>query len=678
MARTSSFVWVLLGLNLAQPALADEPTLCPSLALAQEKPPGLRYYYPVPAAQPPRTVESDVCVYGGTPGGVMTAIQASRMGKSAVLVVFRQHVGGMTSGGLSAVDLGRGDSIAGLASEFLTRVGQRTGFPPSKAEATFLAMLKDARVPVYFESRLKDVTREGPRITAITTENGYTFSAKMFADASYEGDLLAKSGVSFHVGREANAVYKETLNGVQFHKTHNFVVPVDPFKTPGDPSSGLLWGISAAEPGKLGDGDKKVQAYNFRLFLSNAKDRLPFPRPASYERDRYLLLLRYIKLKPPIPLQLHPGDSNNNGAFSTDHIGASYSWPEADYAAREKIFQDHVNYQQGLMWFWANDPDVPAEMQKRVKDWGLTKGEFPRTGGWPHELYVREGRRMISDYVMTERNCRSNRIAADSVGLASYNMDSHNVQRVVINGQVRNEGDVQVGCPKPYPVSYQSIVPKESECPNLFVPVCLSSSHIAYGSIRMEPVFMILGQASGTAAAMAIDLKVSVQKVPYAKLKERLLADKQMLEWTGPASKTASIDPKSVTGIVVDNVDATIVGEWTNSTAIGPYVGDGYLHDGNEGQGTKSVTFTPKLPAAGKYDVYLIWTPNKNRATNVPVEIVHAGGTERITVNQREGGGWRKLFTGRFSAGTQASVTIRNDGANGHVIADAVRFVGVD
>lgn len=652
----------------------------PSLAFAQEGVPALRYYYPVPAANPPKTVEADICVYGGTPGGVMMAVQASRMGKSAVLVVFRKHVGGMTSGGLSAVDLGRGDSIAGIAGEFLKRVGQTRGFRPSKAEETFLAMLKEAKVPIYFEHRLKDVTMDGKRIAAITTENGNTFKAKIFADATYEGDLFAKAGVSFHVGREANSVYQETLNGVQFRKEHNFVFPVDPYKTPGDPKSGLLWGISSADPGKTGEGDKKVQTYNFRMFLSNAKDRLPFPRPANYERDKYMLLLRYIKMKPPIPLQLHVGDSNNQGGFSTDYIGANYAWPEGDYATREKIFQDHVNYQQGLMWFWANDKEVPADMQKRVNDFGLTKGEFPETAGWPHELYVREGRRMISDYVMAEHNCRSAKVAEDSVGLASYNMDSHNTQRVVINGQVRNEGDVQIGCPRPYPVSYRSIVPKESECVNLFVPVCLSSTHIAYGSIRMEPVFMILGQASGTAASMAIDMNTSVQKVPYVKLKERLLADKQMLEWTGPPlgkGATTRIDPKTVTGIVVDNEQAKLVGEWSSSATVGPYVGDDYLHDNNMAQGKKSAIFTPKLPSAGMYEVYLIWSPNANRASNAPVEIVHAGGTEKIMVNQKKGSGWTKVFTGRFNEGTQSSVRIRNDGANGFVIADAVRFLAV-
>jgi hypothetical protein len=638
----------------------------------------LRYYYPVPPIDPPQVVKADVCVYGGTPGGVMAAIQAKRLGKSAVLVVFRKHVGGMTSAGLTASDLGKADAIGGLALEFYGRVGQTRGFRPSKAEEVFRAMLKDAGVPVFYEHRLKDVHRQGHRITAITCENGNRFQAKMFLDTTYEGDLLAKAGVSFHVGREANSVYQETLNGVQFHKTHQFVVPVDPYRIEGDAKSGLLWGISAADPGKAGQGDKKIQTYNFRMFLSNKADRLAFPKPAGYDRDRYLLLLRYIKKHPHLPLQLHNGDSNNDGGFSTDYIGGNYAWPEGDYATREKIFQDHVLYQQGLMFFWANDPEVPKVLQDKVRLWGLDKGEFPETGGWPHELYVREGRRMVSPYVMTEHNCLSKVVAEDSIALASYNMDSHNCQRVVIDGKVRNEGDVQVGCPKPYPVSYRSIVPKEEECTNLLVPVCLSASHIAYGSIRMEPVFMILGQSAANAAVLAIDKDTSVQKVSYAKLRERLLEQKQVLVWKGPSKLPAGGIPiKDLTGIVVDNIDAKLVGQWKSSQSVGPFVGNDYLHDDNADQGKKSATFIPKLPAAGTYEVYMIWSAHPNRATKVPVEIVHAGGVLKLAVNQRAKGGWHKLATLKFNAGTEGRLTIRTDGADGYVIADAVRWVPV-
>lgn len=662
-------LWAALGLLLGA-----------ATAAAQEGNANLRYYYPVPAGEA-KTVDVDVCVYGGTPGGVGAAVQASRMGKKAVLVVFRKHVGGMTSGGLTATDVGRGEAIGGMATEFYKRVGQLRFFKASKAEEVFRAMLDDAKVPVHFEHRLKDVKRDKNRITEITTENGVTFRAKMFVDASYEGDLLAKAGVSYHVGRESNATYGETINGVQFRNQHNFDVPVDPYKIEGKPESGLLWGISSADPGKAGEGDKKVQAYNFRMSLSNAGDRIAYPKPAGYDRDKYLLLLRYMKKHPIVPIQLHNGDCNNQGGFSSDHIGANYAWPEADYATREKIFQDHVNYQQGFMWFLANDPEVPAEIQKKTLAFGLMKGEFPETGGWPHELYVREGRRMISDYVMTEKHCGGKIVPEDSVGMGSYNMDSHNCQRVVVKGKdgrdvVKNEGDVQVGVPYPYPVSYRSIVPKEAECANLLVPVCLSSSHIAYGSIRMEPVFMILGQSAGTAASMAIDGDIAVQKVPYGKLRERLLADKQVLEYTGP--KPAKLNLKGVTGIIVDNDQAKAVGEWTSSKAIGTYVGEDYVHDGNAGQGTKSMTFTPELAKAGEYDVYLIWTPNANRASNVPVEIKHAGGTLKVKVDQKGGGGWQVIGTAMFAAGKEGSVTIRTDGANGFVIADAARFVLIE
>jgi hypothetical protein len=402
--------------------------------------------------------------------------------------------------------------------------------------------------------------------------------------------------------------------------------------------------------------------------LSNAADRLPFPKPEGYDRGRYALLERYLKAQPEPkhPTQLHNGDCNNTGGFSTDHIGANYAWPEADYATREKIFQDHVNYQQGLMWFSGNDPEVPESIRTKTNAFGLMAGEFPETGGWPHELYVREGRRMISDYVMTEADCRSQRAAADSVGLASYTMDSHNCQRVVIDGVVRNEGDVQTRVPRPYPVSYRSIVPKESECSNLLVSVCLSSSHIAYGSIRMEPVFMILGQSAATAASFAIDEQIPVQKVDYAKLSERLLADKQVLAWDGPVDQ-ADIEFPLLNGIQVDDTAAKTAGEWTPS-------GD-YVHDGNEEKGSKSITFTPNLPSDGAYDVYLKWTKYRNRATNVPVEIVSASGKETVTVNQREKGGWVKIATGKFKAGNSSSLTISNKDTDGHVIADAVRWV---
>ncbi len=412
------------------------------------------------------------------------------------------------------------------------------------AEAIFNDMISEAKTPVIYGERLdlkNGVQKKGSKIVAIRAESGRVYRGKMFIDATYEGDLMAKAGVSYTVGREANSEYGETLNGVQVKNAryHQFENPVDAYIRAGEPSSGILPGLHDGSPGADGGDDRRVQAYNFRMCLTDVpENRVPFPKPAGYAPLRYELALRYYETgwgKVFGNHQWMPNrktDMNNHGGFSTDNIGRNYDYPEADYATREEIIQDHVDYQQGLMWTLANHPRVPKELQEEVNRWGLAKDEFLDNGNWPHQIYVREARRMVSDYVMSERNCRGQRNASDAVGLAAYTMDSHNTQRYVDdNGHARNEGDVQVGGFKPYPISYRSIVPKESECSNLFVPVCLSASHIAFGSIRMEPVFMVLGQSAATAACFAIDDGVSVQQVDYAKLRERLLAEKQILEW---------------------------------------------------------------------------------------------------------------------------------------------------
>lgn len=508
--------------------------------------PGLKYYYPIPEEKP-RTTKVDVCVYGGTPGGIGAAVQTHRMGKKAALAVFRRHVGGLTSAGLTAVDLGKKESIGGMAAEFLNRVGKWSGFRPSQAEKVFREMLDEAGVPVFFEHRLKSVQKEGNKIKSITFENGHTIEAEMFVDATYEGDLYAMAGVKYHLGREDNSVYQETVNGFFIAKTHQFRFPVDPYKVKGDPSSGLLPGISPHPPRAAGTGDKLIQAYNFRMWAMD-NDHIPWPKPEGYNREDYALLERYLLSAPADfkwdfkyrhgPVKLNRGDCNNAGPISTDFVGGSNEWPEASHAEREKIFQKHVTYQQGMMWYLANDEKVPEEVRAFTKRFGLPKDEFQDTGGWPHDLYVREGRRMISDVVMTEHHCTGKVVAEDSVGLASYTMDSHHTSRVVINGVVKAEGNVEKGVPNAYPVSYRSIIAKESECANILVPVCLSSSHIAYGSIRMEPVFLLLGQSAATAASLAIDAKVPLQKLEYAKLRERLLADKQLLEMPTKAPAT--------------------------------------------------------------------------------------------------------------------------------------------
>ena len=589
---------------------------------------------------------ADVVVYGATSGGIAAAIQAARMGKTVVLVEPGKHLGGLTSGGLGATDIGNKAAIGGISREFYRRVASHYGnddawvqqtrdefrkqsrrdqaqedtmwtFEPHVAEAIYREMLREAKVTVVLGQRLdlkSGVTKEGNRIVAITMESGQTFRGTMFIDATYEGDLMAKAGVSYHVGREANAKYGETINGVFFGDKHQFKVPVDPYVVPGDPASGLLPGIHGGDPGQAGQGDRRIQAYNFRMCMTDVPaNRLPFPKPDGIRPEA-------LRAAPPLPSRRVSGmrsarsrpmpnrktDTNNNGGFSTDNIGMNYDYPDGDYATRERIFGEHVTYQQGLMWFLANDPRVPeAGPRASMNRWGLCKDEFTDTGGWPHQMYVREARRMIGDYVMTQQNCQRGRTAEDSVGLAAYTMDSHNCQRYVDKtGHARNEGDVQVGGFPPYPIAYRSLVPREAECANLLVPVCLSASHIAYGSIRMEPVFMVLGQSAATAACQAIDRASPVQRIDVSALQERLKADGQVLEWTGPTRvPRAGIDPKTLPGLVLDDADAKLTGNWATSSSLGGFVGSGYLHDSNEGKGEKTARFDLDLPAAGRYEV---------------------------------------------------------------------------
>jgi FAD-dependent oxidoreductase family protein len=529
--------------------------------------------------------EYDLVVYGGTSAGVAAAVQAARMGKSAVLIEPGRHVGGLTSGGLGFTDSGNKSVIGGLAREFYRRVKKhydqpsawtyekpeqypyyrpkedaQWNFEPRVAEAILRALLAEHKVPVVFGERLdrspgRGVAKDGRRLTAIVMESGRRFAGKMFIDATYEGDLMAVGGVSFTVGREPNAQYGESLNGVQKAKnTHNhrFVVKVDPFVKPGDPKSGLLFGI---EPGPYppdGAGDRRVQAYCYRLCMSNVRqNRVPFPKPADYDEARFELLLRNFEagdLRLPLKIDRMPNgktDTNNNCAVSIDYIGGSNRYPEASYPEREKILREHESYEKGLLWTLANHPRVPRKIRDQMSPWGLAKDEFTDTGHWPHQIYVREARRMVGAYVVTELDCRRRRPTPDSAGMGSYNMDSHNCMRYVApDGGVQNEGDIQVSPGGAYQISYRALVPKPGECGNLLVPVCLSSSHIAYGSIRMEPVFFILGQSAATAAVLALSDGVDVQQVDYPKLRARLEKDGQVLEWTAPARRGALNTPK--------------------------------------------------------------------------------------------------------------------------------------
>lgn len=526
----------------------------------------------------------DLVIYGGTAAAVTAAVQAKQMGKTVIIVSPDKHLGGLSSGGLGFTDTGNKAVIGGLAREYYHRVyqhyqkpeawnwerreqfgniGQGTValdgenrtmwiFEPHVAEQVFEDFIREYKIPVVrneWLNRKTGVKKSGASIVSIKTLSGKTYAGKMFIDATYEGDLMAAAGVSYHVGRESKAQYGEQWNGVQtgvLHHRHHFGAVKDkisPYWIPGDPKSGVLPRISTAPPGEYGAADNKLQAYCFRMCLTDhAENRVPFPKPAGYDPKQYELMLRIFQAGWREGFQKfdripnHKTDTNNHGPFSTDNIGFNYDYPEASYERRRQIIREHEQYQKGWLYFIANDPRVPKDVQDEFRKWGLAKDEFKDNGNWPHQIYVREARRMVGAYVMTENELLKKRPTPDSVGMGSYGIDSHNIQRYIIgtgkDAYVQNEGDIGVSTNGPYQIAYGSLVPKKGQADNLFVPVAMSSSHIAYGSIRMEPVFMILGQSSATAAVMAIDGKLAVQDVPYAKLRERLLQDKQALEYS--------------------------------------------------------------------------------------------------------------------------------------------------
>jgi hypothetical protein len=533
----------------------------------------------VAASSGAQTATYDIVIYGGTSAGIIAAVQAKRMGKSVVVVAPEKHLGGLSAGGLGFTDTGDKSVIGGLSREFYQRVwshydrpeawkwqkreeygnkGQGTSamdgvlrtmwiFEPHVAEKVFEAFVTEYKIPVHrneWLNRATGVSKHAGRIVTLTTLSGRTYTGRMFIDATYEGDLMAAAGVKYHVGRESRAQYGEQWNGVQtgvLHHRHHFGVlkrPISPYVTPDDRQSGLLPRISSAPPGEFGQADNRIQAYCYRMCLTDhPENRIPFEQPEGYDPRQYELLLRVFGAGWRETFQKFDAipnrktDTNNHGPFSTDNIGMNYDYPDASYERRRAILQEHERYQRGWLYFIANDPRVPAEVREEMRKWGLAKDEFTDNAGWPHQIYVRESRRMLGMFVMTENELLKTRPTPNPVGMGSYTIDSHNVQRYVTpEGAVQNEGDIGVSTNGPYSIAYGALAPRRGQADNLLVPVCVSSSHIAFGSIRMEPVFMVLGQSAATAAALAIDGGVAVQDVPYPQLRGRLLKDGQILE----------------------------------------------------------------------------------------------------------------------------------------------------
>jgi hypothetical protein len=525
-------------------------------------------HYFLPTWIKPNTekLTADVVIYGGTAAGVIAAKALADRGRSVILLNPALVLGGMTTGGLGWTDFGKKGVIGGMSKKFYEDLGRYYGqeepewaFEPKAAQQIIDGYAESEHITVRHKSFLESVTMADGRITQVRMLGGLTAEGSYFMDCTYEGDLLAKAGVRYTAGREANATYGETINGVQMRDLHQFSHPVDPYVVEGDPSSGTLPWINEGELNPQGTGDQRIQAYNFRVCTTDDPElKIDWEKPEGFcaldhelarrwfnsEKDGYNdhiieypgrpegVLRKFDVLTPRTASGGFKTDTNNHGPISTDFIGANYAWPEASYSQREKIFQDHVTYIKGHFWFLANDPSIPERYRKGYGRFGLPKDEFSESGHWPHQLYVREARRMVSDYVLTEKDTQHVRQPEDPVGMGSYAMDSHNCQRFVRNGRVFNEGDVQLKPKAPYGVSYRSIVPAQGECKNIFVPVCLSSSHIAFGSVRMEPVFMALAESAAIAADLAMQDQTAVQELDYATLKQQLESAGQILTYT--------------------------------------------------------------------------------------------------------------------------------------------------
>lgn len=643
----------------------------------------------------------DVVVYGATAGGVAAAVAAANEGRSVALIEPRYHVGGMTTGGLGATDFGRKQVIGGMARAFYEELGDHYGeeiawyFEPHQGERVLRKWLREARVDCYFGSRLGGVERTGDRIDRITLLNGWIFTAPVFIDCSYEGDFLPLAGISFTWGRESREQYGESLAGrIEYSPKHQFSVPVDPY----DGEGNLLPLIHGGDPGVPGEADRKVQAYNFRLCMTqDPKNRVAWPKPEGYDPDEWELLRRYLAARPettfaeicnPVHMPNGKTDTNNNGPISTDFIGGSWGYPNGTYAEQEAIVAEHERYVKGFFYFLANDPSVPAALQAEARSWGLAKDEFTDTNHWPHQLYVREARRMIGAYVQRQSDLQENRHKDDSIGMASYNSDSHHVQRIPATESplwpagtpsTLNEGDMQVGV-QPYDMSYFAFVPQKRECANLLVGSTFSASHVAYSSMRMEPQYMIIGQAIGTAASLAIEAGVAVQDIDIPALREKLRAGGAILHQEDAMADFAR--PSDYPGVVIDTDTAKVEGIWSMSSGVTPYLGFGYLHDGEAGNPANRVVYTATLPAAGTYEVRVSYTANPNRATNALVRIHTAGGLEEKRVNQREKAGEHAPFVSlgefRFEGESAVVEIVSTPDAGGYVIADAVQWLPVE
>ncbi len=626
--------------------------------------------------------EYDLCVYGGSSAGVMAAAAAARQGLDVVVIEPSVRVGGLTTGGLGYTDIGNKQVVRGLALDFYRRLGKHYGsleqwtFEPSAALSVMEEYLAHPSIKTITSHHLAAVQKEGTRIVRIRVAGADTLSirAKWFIDASYEGDLMAFSGVSYRVGREDNSEYGESWNGVQMLSGHQFPDGVDPYVVPGHPESGLLPGIQQGGELPAGVGDTLLQAYNYRICLTDSlENRIPLERPQGYDSSRYELLRRLYAAQPGITevnryfiWSAMPGrktDVNNRGAFSTDMIGENWDYASASWERRQEILRAHKDYTLGLLYFTAHDPSVPRPLQEFVARWGLPKDEFQENGHWTPQLYVRECRRLVGQYVATQADCENRRVAPDGIAMAAYTMDSHNCRRIVVyrggKPMVKNEGNVEVKGGLPYPISYRSLTPRPEECTNLLVPVCCSASHIAYGSIRMEPVFICLGQAAGLAVSVALKKGLrSVQEVDYRDINATLEKD--------------PFQDGSAPEVVVDNEAAALEGEWQSFAFKGSYGPS--LSGGEAGKGCAVFPFTATFSGQAQVYAYM-QLPREGDAPATLFSLWDSSTvrvpSEAISVHGQASGAWQYLGLRTLEEGKSYTLTVTGDGT-GHTRADAI------
>ena len=669
-------------------------------------------------ARPAQAAEADVIVYGATPGGFCAAIAAAREGAKVVLLEPSAHVGGVNTGGLSFSDSNQTvrSTLLGLFEEWHQRVAADYAargvklpydvavkdnsvwtYEPHVAARVTDAMLKEAGVSVLTKQTLEGVEKAGARIVGLRTSGG-THTAKVFIDATYEGDLMARAGVVWHIGRESRDEYGESFAGRQYPKEK---MAINGFDANGLP----LPFITSLRPGDDQAGEETVMVYSFRLCLTKSPaNRVPFPEPQTYDPARFELIRRYFQKYPnaPLPWDLYPlpGDKfdANNGIgkmFSMGLVGEANGWCTSDPAGRAKLWEKHKQYTLEFYKFLTTDPAVPAKIRAPMAELGLCRDEFPETQHWSPQLYVREGRRMDGRMILTQNDVLKDAQKEDPIAISSFPIDSHDCRRIALPDGVINEGTIfPVRMPGrrhgyAYHIPYRAITPSASECSNLLVPVALSATHVAYSSVRVEPTWMAIGQGAGVAAALAAKAGVTVQALDYPTLRTRLLAQKVVLDLPvlPPVGKVArssgpvSIDSKSLPGLILDDAQAELSGDWERSTNFKPHVGTGYLHDEQRSDGKSRATFRFKGPADGEFELRMAYSAHATRTTRLPITIASGGTEYRFTVDQTQplpaGEAFREVGRIRLRQGMDYTLIVANEDTKGFVILDAFQLLPV-